>query len=56
MHDRAMQALYALVLNPVAEATADKASFGFRQNRSTHDACAQAFICLRHKNSAQWVL
>ena len=56
MHDRAMQALYALALNPVAEATADKASFGFRQNRSTHDACAQAFICLSHKNSAQWVL
>jgi RNA-directed DNA polymerase len=30
MHDRAMQALYALALNPIAEATADICSFGFR--------------------------
>jgi RNA-directed DNA polymerase len=56
MYDRAMQALYALALNPVAEATADIASFGFRIYRSTHDACAQAFNCLSMKNHAQWVL
>ena len=56
MHDRAMQALYALALNPVAEEIADRASFGFRKNRSTQDACAQAFICLSKRNSAQWVL
>ena len=56
MHDRAMQALYAFALNPVAEATADRTSFGFRQNRSTHDACEQVFTCLSRKNSAQWVL
>lgn len=56
MHDRAMQALYSLALNPVAETTADRASFGFRKNRSTHDACAQAFNCLSKKNSARWVL
>jgi RNA-directed DNA polymerase len=56
IHDRAMQALYASALSPVAEATADRTSFGFRKNRSTHDACAQAFICLSKKNSAQWVL
>jgi len=56
IHDRAMQALYAFALNPVAEATADRTSFGFRKNRSTHDAYAQAFICLSKRNSAQWVL
>jgi len=56
MHDRAIQALYAFALTPVAEATADRTSFGFRKNRSTHDAYAQAFICLSKKNSAQWVL
>ena len=56
MYDRAMQALYAFALNPVSEATADRASFGFRKNRSTHDACEQAFNCLSKKNSAQWVL
>ena len=56
MHDRAMQALHAFALNPVAEATADKVSFGFRKNRSTHDACSQAFNCLSTRYSAQWVL
>jgi len=56
MHDRAMQALHAFALSPVAEATADRTSFGFRKNRSTHDAYAQAFICLSKKNSAQWIL
>ncbi|KAF5434267.1 RNA-directed DNA polymerase [Candidatus Methanophagaceae archaeon] len=31
MYDRAMQALYALSLTPVAEATAAPCSFGFRK-------------------------
>jgi RNA-directed DNA polymerase len=56
MHDRAMQALHALALDPIAETTADRASFGFRQNRSTHDACELSFKCLSRKHSAQWVL
>jgi RNA-directed DNA polymerase len=56
MHDRAMQALYALALGPVAETTADIASFGFRKYRSAQDACEQAFNCLCRKNSAQWIL
>ena len=30
MHDRAMQALYAIALDPVAETTADPNSYGFR--------------------------
>ena len=33
MHDRAMQYLHALSLEPVAEATADLRSFGFRKHR-----------------------
>jgi RNA-directed DNA polymerase len=56
MYDRAMQALYALALGPVAEATADIASFGFRKYRSAQDACDQAFKCLCRRNSAQWIL
>jgi len=56
MHDRAMQALYALALDPIAEATADIASFGFRKFRSAQDACEQAFNCLCRRTSAQWVL
>src|SRR5215471_14370813 len=34
MRDRAMQALYLLALDPVAETTADPNSYGFRRGRS----------------------
>jgi RNA-directed DNA polymerase len=56
LHDRAMQALYALGLNPIAETTGDKHSYGFREKRSLHDACKQGFIVLAQKTAAQWVL
>lgn len=56
MYDRAMQALYALALEPVAETTADTRSFGFRKSRSCHDACEYIFAALARKDSAQWVL
>lgn len=51
-----MQPLYALALYPIAEATADKHSFGFRKFRSTHDTCEQIFGCMYQKESAQWIL
>ncbi len=56
MHDGAMQALYSFALSPIAELTADICSFGFRKNRSMHDACAQAFNYLSTKNSVEWLL
>jgi RNA-directed DNA polymerase len=56
MKDRAMQALYWLALEPVAETTADGNSYGFRPWRSTTDAAEQCFICLAKRDSAQWVL
>ena len=56
MHDRAMQALHLLALEPVSESTADKNSYGFRPNRSTADAIEQLFGLLCRKTSAQWVL
>jgi len=56
MYDRAMQSLYALALNPIAEVTADKHSFGFRKFRSTHDACGQIFGQLSRRFDAQWIL
>lgn len=56
MYDRAMQALYALALDPVSEATADTKSFGFRKGRSCHDACEYIFTALSRKFNAQWVL
>lgn len=56
MRDRAMQALYLLALDPVAETTGDADSYGFRQGRSTADAIAQCFTVLRLKTSARWIL
>ena len=56
MYDRAMQVLYALALQPVAETTADRRSFGFRLFRSVQDASQQIFACLAHPLSAQWIL
>src|SRR6266498_2071409 len=38
MRDRAMQALYLLALDPVAETMADPNSYGFRRGRCTADA------------------
>lgn len=38
IHDRAMQALYLLALQPVAETMGDPNSYGFRPERSTADA------------------
>ena len=55
MHDRAMQALYAIALDPVAETTADPNSYGFRPKRSCNDAIAQCFLSLCRKVSAKWV-
>lgn len=56
MKDRAMQALYLLALEPVAETTADPNSYGFRPERSTADAGEQCFTALAKRKSAEWVL
>ena len=56
MYDRAMQTLYALSLEPVAEATGDLISFGFRKGRSAKDACEQAFSVLARICSPKWIL
>ncbi len=56
MSDRAMQALYLLALEPVAETTADVNSYGFRPKRSPADAVVQCFYVLCKKHFAQWVL
>ena len=56
MYDRAMQALYALALEPVAEATADTKSFGFRKSRCCQDACEWIFHALSRKTSPKWIL
>ena len=56
MTDRAMQALYLLALEPVAETTADPNSYGFRPARSTADAIAACFIALCKSDRAEWIL
>ena len=56
MLDRAMQALYLLALDPIAETTADPNSYGFRLERSTADAIEQCFTLLSRQDRAQWIL
>jgi RNA-directed DNA polymerase len=56
MKDRAMQALHLLALDPVVETTADKNSYGFRQQRSCADAIDQCFKALSHAPNTQWIL
>jgi len=56
LHDRAMQALYALALAPVAETRADPHSYGFRQGRGCADALQHVFIVLSRRTSATEVL
>ena len=56
LKDRAMQALYHMALDPVAETTADTHSYGFRKERSTKDAKEMCFTVLARKIAPQWVL
>ena len=56
MRDRAMQALYLLALDPVAECTADPNSYGFRKERACADAIEQCFKTLSRKCAAPWIL
>lgn len=56
MKDRAMQALYLLALEPLAETTADVVFYGFRKKRCTQDAIEQCFTDLAKEKSPQWVL
>lgn len=56
MKDRAMQALHKLALEPIAETTADKNSYGFRPERCTMDAIEQCYADLSRRASAEWIL
>ena len=56
MKDRAMQALYLLALEPIAETTADNGSYGFRRSRSTADAVVHCHIVLGREYAPQWIL
>ena len=54
--DRAMQMLHLLALDPIAETTGDKNSYGFRRERSTADAIEACFNELSQSYDPQWIL
>jgi RNA-directed DNA polymerase len=56
LHDRAMQALHALALKPIAETVGDRNSYGFREGRSCADAIGQCFCALAKSYAPVWVL
>jgi RNA-directed DNA polymerase len=56
MKGRAMQALYLLAIDPIAETTGDRNSYGFRRERSTAETIEQGFIVLGRTDRAQWSL
>lgn len=56
MRCRAMQALWKLALEPVAETLADPNSYGFRPGRSTTDAIGQCYNSLAKQTSPAWIL
>lgn len=56
MRDRAMQALHAMALKPIAETLADRNSYGFREGRSCADAIGQCFCALAKSYAPVWVL
>lgn len=56
MRCRAMQALWKLALEPIAETLADPNSYGFRPLRSAADAIEQCVVALARRVSAHWVL
>ncbi|MFW9872338.1 MAG: group II intron reverse transcriptase/maturase [Candidatus Thorarchaeota archaeon] len=56
LKDRAMQAIYLLTLEPIAETRADSNSYGFRYFRACRDAIAQCFCGLAKSYSPRWIL
>ena len=56
MTDRAMQALYLLGLDPIAESQADGHSYGFRRERRCADALQQVHVLLSHRHGPEWIL
>src|SRR5258708_30649603 len=56
MKDRAMQALYLLALDPIAETLADPNSYGFRKERGPADAIDQCHTVLSNRAGAEWIV
>lgn len=54
--DRAVQTVWALALNPIAECTGDRNSYGYRPYRSTRDAMQALYLRLGQRYGPLWVL
>ena len=54
--DRAMQTLYKFALEPIAEVTADKGSYGFRVKHSARDALAECVRIFSKSPYPKWIL
>lgn len=55
-YDRAVQTLAAFALAPIAEATADARSYGYRPHKSAHDAAGYLKLALGAPYSKRWVV
>lgn len=56
MKDRAMQTLYKLALEPIAEITADEHSYAYRTGRGCRDAISHVVSLLYERTDYQYVL
>lgn len=56
MKDRAMQTLYKFTLEPIAEYTADKHSYGYRKGKCTRDAIMECYDIVRSIPIRNWIL
>lgn len=56
MIDRAIQAIYQFGIDPIVETRSDPNSFGFRKNRSTHDAVTAIRSILDKETHPRWIL
>lgn len=56
MIDRAVQAIYHFGIDPAVEAESDPNSYGFRKNRSTHDAITAIRSLLDKKTHPKWIV
>lgn len=56
MIDRAVQAIYHLGVDPVVETLSDPNSYGFRKQRSTHDAITALRSLMDKKTHPRWIL
>lgn len=56
MYDRALQYLWKLALDPIAESRGDRHSYGFRRGRSTQDVQTFLHLLLSPKSRCNWVL